>query len=130
MGGYKRPTLKLIFADPEMDGLEVRAKRLNIGNLFRVAALADMGHGLVQREEKLTELFEALGASITSWNLEEDDDTPVPTTPAGLRGQDMRLLLAITHSLIEASAGVARPLEQPSPGGEPSLEASIPMEVP
>ncbi len=127
--GYKRPTLKLVFADPEFEGLEVRARRLSIGAALRVAGLADMDtRELAAAEEKLGELLKLIAESLISWNLEDDNGTPVPLTGEALAEQDLPFITALAGALATASAGVSRPLEPASNSGPSSEEVSLPME--
>jgi hypothetical protein len=121
--GYQRPTLKLVFTDPEMDGLEVRARRLSIGELLHITSLAS------DENAGTDDMLAALAAALLSWNLEDADGAPVPLTADGLKGQDYLLLEEIKKALIEASWAVPPPLSTPSTDGTPALEASIPMEV-
>lgn len=131
--GYQRPTLKLIFADEEMEGLEVRARRLSVEELLHIFGMADAEHlasnPTAERVERADQLLAALAATLLSWNLEDRDGVPVPLTVEGLRTQDMPLIVAVRSALLDASTGVSRPLPPASPDGEPSLEESIPMEV-
>jgi hypothetical protein len=127
--GYKRPTLKLVFEDEEFEGLEVKARRLSINDVFRVAELADLGvNGLRDNKEQLAELLDLVAGVLTSWNLEDEDGVPVPRTGAGLGGQDLAFVTALAGALSNASASVPRPLEPSSNGGQPSPEVSLPME--
>lgn len=129
--GYQRPTLKLVFADPEFDGLEVRARRLTVGAMLRLHKLSATQAASPDGDdsaERFGELLSAVADSIISWNLEDDQGQPVPATAAGLRSQDMPLVEAVKQALLDASVGVAPPLPQPSSGGGPSPEESIPMD--
>jgi hypothetical protein len=127
----QKKIFKLVFADPEMEGLEVRIRSMSIEQALDVAELATVA---ANQRDRIYQLTDALAAGIVSWNLEELDDQevpqPVPATAAGLRSQDLDLLLAIVRAWINAVLAVSPPLAKPSPDGGPSLEASIPMESP
>lgn len=139
--GYVRAHLKLTFDDPELAEFVVRAKRLNIRSLLELTKLRHLA-GLKDDdpkvEEGLQQVFEALAKVITSWNLEEpvDPEEPdgptrkVPVNAETIADQDLALLTAIIDALQDATTGVSGPLAQTSSDGEPSLEASIPMDVP
>lgn len=116
--GYQRKIYKLVFDDPEMNGLEVRARSVSIGAMRKVQETND--------EFLMMELF---SKALVSWNL-EDDGVPVPATLEGLQDQDADLVLAIVGAWMGTIAGVpdASPLDDASNSGKPSLEASIPME--
>lgn len=76
--GYQRPPLKLTFEDPQYEGLEIRMKRLPLGDMFDVAELSDLGDGIAQQKEQLDKLLTSLSEGIISWNLEDESGTPVP----------------------------------------------------
>ncbi len=133
--GYERPILNLVFADPEMEGLEVRAQRLSIAAVFRVTELSELPVKDL-RGGKLDELLALLADALVSWNLEERrrdlEDCPimpVPLTGEALNRQDIPFVTAIAGALADASAAVPRPLEPTSSDGQQSLEVSLPMEL-
>jgi hypothetical protein len=130
--GYQRPTLKLVFDDPEMDGLVDRCRRMSIGRFAEFLGLK----GLDLRDEAVrSELAKISMEYVTDWNLEEagerpdDPPVPVPATPEGFLSQDTPFIQAMTRALEMANRGIPAPLEQPSPNGDRSLEESMPMEV-
>jgi hypothetical protein len=146
--GYvrQRKIYKLVFEDPDMAGLEVRARSVPLGTLMRLielAGLIDRGTANLNPDEAkaIRELFTGFADALVSWNLEEpviDDETgeetgevcPVPATVDGLYSQDMDFALHIIEAWMDAVAGVAGPLGRRSSDGEQSLAASLPMEPP
>lgn len=127
--GFKRAkkVYNLVFADPDMEGLEVKARSMPLGDLM---AMADT----IDNIEKATigdvdGMLAKFAEVLVSWNLEDDDDTPVPNTLDGLKSQDQEFVFAVVLAYVNAVTGVSAPLPQTSPGGEPSLAASIPMDV-
>jgi hypothetical protein len=123
--GYERPTLKLTFQDPEMQGLDVRAERLSIGRYVELtkAYAADLDD-----ETNRKHLAELVMEGVTTWNLTRKGE-PVPATPDGLLGQDFRFLVKMTKAILEANRAVPDPLDEPSSDGAPSQVASIPMDI-
>jgi hypothetical protein len=117
--GYQRKVYRLVFDDPEMDGLEVRAKSVSLGAMRKAADSDD--------EFLMMELF---AKALVSWNL-EDDGEPVPATLEGLEDQDPEFVTAIITAWTGTISGVpdASPLGGGSDSGRRSLEASIPMET-
>jgi len=114
---------RLVFSDPDMDGLVVRARSVSLGTVRRIRALPDDADAL---EETLRVFVPAL----VSWNLRDEDDQPVPATTEALNDLDMDFVSAILAAWMSAVTGeVPDPLERRSNGGGPSLEASIPMEA-
>jgi hypothetical protein len=139
--GYKRKrTIKISFDEGhEFAGLEVRMKTVGVGTLLRLLPLidrldfSDLSSEDADQLAGLEESFRQLARIFDSWNIEDEDDTgatvPVPCTYEALMEQDLRLITAVLRAWAEHLAGVPAPLEQPSPDGDPSLEASLPMEV-
>ncbi|MGR6923083.1 hypothetical protein ACU635_53265 [[Actinomadura] parvosata] len=133
--GYKRPTkvYKLVFAeDDDMAGLEVRARSMSTGALLDMAPLLDLklsASPTAEEMESIAELLEKFAQVLVSWNLEDEDGQPVPATLEGLLDQDIDFVIRIIMAWADAISGVPAPLPQTSPDGEPSLAASIPMDV-
>ena len=127
--GYKRdkPIYKLIFADDQFNGLEVVAKSLPLGEFLELQKL--QSHA-TEDPEAAEKIMRKLGDVLISWNLEDDDDQPVPATYDGLASQDLPFVLAIFQAWQEAVAGVPNPSPAASNGGGTFQEQSIPMEVP
>lgn len=131
MGGYRRPAkvYKLVFADEEMAGLEVRARSVPLGGFLDLLKLAKARGGKLDpaQVDNIGKLFEAFSKALVSWNLEDDEGVPVPATLDGLHSQDIDFVFSIILAWMDAIAGVPAPLERTSPGGVPSEEALIPM---
>ncbi len=123
--GYerKRKIFKLVFADEEMDGLEVKAGSPSLETFLKLQKMAGVTVGM----EEFAELVGHFTDSLISWNLTEDG-VPVPVTAEGVRSQDPEFILAAMDSWMDAVNGVDAPLAAPSRDGDPSLVASIPME--
>jgi hypothetical protein len=133
VSGYRRArTVKLTWADDtEFAGLEIRAKRVSLATFLDFAPLIDGKFDVFDPEDrkKMRELFAQFGRVLVSWNLEDEDGMPVACTPEEYIGQDPAFVREVLDQWAAAITGVAAPLEQPSPGGEPFLEASLPMET-
>lgn len=144
--GYVRQAkvYKLVFDDPDMNGLVVRARSVPM-NVFLSIAQAAEGVDITDPEAvkelatpenmgMVGTLFEAFAHALVEWNLQEqvEDDGPVvdvPPTLEGIYSQDMDFILKVIEAWMTAIAGVSNPLAGSSPGGKQSLEASIPMET-
>ena len=126
MMGYQRRVYKLVFDDPEMNGLEVTARSVSIGVMRRVMALSDEEG----TPETLFKMAEEFSKALVSWNLEEDG-VPVPATLEGLEDQDSNFLLEVIGAWTSTIARVddASPLDSDSDSGPLSLAGSIPMET-
>ncbi|MFI0768629.1 hypothetical protein ACH4TQ_27640 [Streptomyces sp. NPDC021218] len=124
--GYrpKRKTYTLSFEDPDFNGLEVKVHGLNTGQMLDLDTAREEGS-----EEAIRDMLQLLADQLIEWNVEDDEGRPVPTTFDGIRTLDLDFNWAIINAWQAAVAEVPAPLEQPSTAGEPSVEASIPMET-
>ena len=136
--GYKRKLYVLTWPDGhELAGLEVTTKGLPVKKLFELVQLSGQltGEGDVATKVAVAdELFAGFAARLVSWNLEDDDDAPVPATLAGVNDQDFDFMVGLIMTWMDAVSSVDIPLPQPSPPGgssetEPDLAASIPVET-
>lgn len=133
--GYKRQKTiyRLVFEDEEFEGLEVRAYAPPLGYLEKTMQMGSIaGRNTDDLSPEEIELFQGFMTGfakyLVSWNLEDDDDTPVPATLEGLRTQDLGFVFQIIEAWLDSVSAVAGPLAPPSSSGRPSLEGSLPME--
>ncbi|MFE2911241.1 hypothetical protein [Kitasatospora indigofera] len=127
----KPKAYRLVFKDAELAGLEVTARSLNTGQFLEFqAARLEQARGGVAAEPATQKMLEMLSASIISWNAETEDEVPIPFTMDGLRSLELDFTMAIIDAWTGAINGVSGPLSETSSGGSPSLEGSIPMDVP
>lgn len=132
--GYVRQQkiYKLVFADPDYEGLEVRARSVDIDTFLEIAELADQAD---QEPAAMRKLLDGFAGVLVDWNLEEPAPTktdpgrqrPVPATRAGLGKQDPEFAIAIVLAWMDAVGDISAP-KLPSSNGGPLLE-SIPMAV-
>lgn len=129
--GYarKKKVYKLVFEDEQFDGFEVTMRSLSVGELldFDDLRLSPATTAQEQRD-KVRAIAATLAKVIDSWNLETEDGVPVPVSEETILAQDSELVDAVVENWVTALVGVSRPLGPSSPGGETTLEASIPME--
>jgi hypothetical protein len=133
VGSFSRPkrTYKLVFQQPDLQGLEVRVRSLPLGRYLEMASIANATRG--EQIEHLPAAFEALGECLVDWNLTEETDKPgierpVPCSLEGLYSQEPDIGLAIFVAWFEAMSSVSGPLVPPSSSGGPSPVASLKME--
>lgn len=133
---WRGKNYRLVFEGEELAGLEVVARSASVGAYRRIADLATREFSSPPSEADMAEidnLFTEFAAVLVSWNLE--DEAPDGTRSAvaanfeGMQSQDLTLIRQIIWAWMEAVAGLAAPLGQPSSGGENSVEESLPMEV-
>ncbi|MFI1472031.1 hypothetical protein [Streptomyces wuyuanensis] len=122
----KRKIYELKFDDDEdLKGLEVTLKGLNTGQVLELDAARQDGS-----EDAIRSMLQLLASQLVEWNMEDPDTgEPVPTTLEGVHSLDFDLNWKIIDAWQAAVSGVSAPLEDGSNSGEPSLEASIPMET-
>lgn len=131
--GYRKTKVIYTITYEDHPGLEVRAHCPSLGFMRDSIGLVKLqgktGKDLTPEDVKsLDDLFEGFEKCLISWNLEDGDGQPVPTTPEGMAAQEVPFIFAIIEGWMEGTMGVSGPLGVSSNGGEQSLEASIPME--
>lgn len=129
--GFKKKskTYRLTFSG-EYEGLTVTARSLPLGKFMKMGKLVDLDVANPTGDdfETLEELFTLFLEALISWNLEEDDGTPIPVTREALYDQDLAFVLMLVVVYMDAVSGVPGPLDATSNAGERSLEGSLPME--
>lgn len=139
--GFQRGNLILKFNDPELADLEIKMRRLPIGDLMGVSKLAEMGEELKEQLESLDSLLEITVANIISWNLEDEEFNPVPVEKGkpsywdeqgnyhpstGFYLLDFNLVLSIVNTWIEQAAGVTEDMGKASKNGK--MKNTLPQE--
>lgn len=123
---------KLIFKDPDYEGLEVTARELSTGELWEYMAAektaADITQDSKDRTAARRQLLQMLADALISWNAEKDGK-PVPTTVDGLLSLGHSFNSRVMDAWTDALIGISAPLPETSTAGEPSVEASIPMDA-
>lgn len=123
--GYRRQRKIYKLTFDKHPGLVVRATSVSAGDFLAITELTEQD----MTPDVAKELFARFSSVLLDWNLQDEDGTPVPATPEGLLSEDWDFVMEILDAWMDAVAGVAAPLAQPSSGGSPSLMASIPMDV-
>jgi hypothetical protein len=110
----------------EFHGAEARLSGMTYGE-WEVAAGLDGGDGDTNGAASVRRFVDHL----ISWNIEEEDGKPLPTTMDAVKTIDHDLVTALNNAWIRTLIGVhdADPLPESSPSGEPSLVESVPMEA-
>ncbi len=123
MGKFKRnKTYLLAWEEGEFEGLEVLVKSIPTG---RYLALLEELRGESAHEAAVLGLVDF----IIEWNLEDENDQPVPCTREGIMTADLELVTAVMIAWQNTIGGANIPKEQISPSGLQSVEASLPMET-
>jgi hypothetical protein len=127
--GYK-PKLKTYLIQfqegHEHHGAEARLSGMTYGEWEQATGL-DGGDGDKDGADGVRRFVDHL----TSWNLEDEDGKPLPTTMDAVKTVDKDLISALNTAWINELIGVhdASPLPETSTSGEPSLVESVPMEA-
>jgi len=110
----------------EFHGVEARLRGMTYGE-WEVAAGLDGGDGDSNGAASVKRFVDHL----ISWNLEDEDDKPLPITMDAVKQIDHDLVAALNNAWIQTLIGVADtdPLPDSSTSGEPSLVESVPMEA-
>ena len=119
-------TMTIKFAEGhQYYGAEARVRSMTLGQYMAATGL-DGGEG-----EDTAASMRRFGEHLVSWNLDDDDEKPIPATPEGMQSADQGLIRSLQSAWLQAVVGVhdADPLPQSSPSGEPSLVESVPMEA-
>jgi hypothetical protein len=135
--GYKpvRTVFVLSFEDPDLEGCEVRCKRVSLGRLKELLVLLEQANafkdddlvaGSDSAEEAialLEKLYSGFAEGLIGWNVLSDDDKPVPPTVAGMLSQDLWFMLKLIEAYLTGMMQAPSSLGKDSPSGAPSPEA-------
>lgn len=133
MGFKKVPTIHtLTFEGTEYEGLEVRMKSTSVGKMRSMLTLlggsddeGDEGSSLAFVDSVIDMLVEYM----VSWNMEEEDGTPIPADAEGLSDQELPFLLMLSERYLDQLTGPGPELGKGSPAGQqfpgqpPTMEA-------
>lgn len=137
MSSYKvkRTVFKLVFSDPEHEGMEVRVRAMSMGERIRAAfdlAWTPDDEPTVQ-VEKQRELHEMFAEHLVGWNLTEEDEveTSIPATLDGLLSLEPSFIGMLIGTWQVGRSAVPAPLDSESPsGGQLSEVESTLMNIP
>jgi hypothetical protein len=129
MGFRKEPTLyRLKFEDESFEGLEVMAKSVPLKDFLALNKMSSETDSAKQVEQSEA-LFRKFAEALISWNLEDENGKPVPTTYNGLVSQEMAFVTEIIKAWMDAIASVPKTSKSNSNGSGTYPEVSIPMAV-
>lgn len=134
--GFKVPkrTIPLNFKGTELEGLEVNIKPLPLGEYLEFQKgfrrLVESSNEVTEEDEQFfIDTINCFAQVIDSWDLEDENGTPVPATRDGIMSLDSVFVIALLDAFMAAIEGVDEDLGKDSTSG-PNLEGldSIPME--
>jgi hypothetical protein len=128
---YKRKNYRLTWPEGHVrHGLIVSMRGMSIDDMDTVTAFKGISKDDVEQSaELLSSIAELLADKMVSWNLTEDDDTPVPVSVETIRREDLTMIMEILNAWTEAAVGVKASLGKDSNSGSTFPEESIPMET-
>ena len=124
--GYRRiPTVHTLDSIKGEEGLVVRMKSIRLGKLRKMMKLS------AESEQESEELFVMFQESLISWNLEDENGHPVPTTMDGVDDQEPELIMAIVEEWMDRLTGTNGPgdLGKDSTAGEKFPGQPLTMEA-
>lgn len=129
--GFKPPrkAYKLQFEDEEYAGLEIVARSLSVADFLKISSLADDVKGKTEAEaaSSVNDLFASFARSVVRWNIEDDDDKPVPVSLDGVKTLEFDFVISVIQAWLSAMTDVEPGLGKDSNSGNPALEQSLPM---
>jgi hypothetical protein len=135
--GFKAPkcTYVLDFDETtELAGLEIKLRSLTVDQLLTLTAAvqaSDQADTEADQVLALGPVLDVMAAGLIAWNVEDDDDQPIPPSRKALGGFGVAHLTWIAREWMAAAAGVPDPLAGPSPATPdppPDLVAGLPMD--
>lgn len=122
--GYKKiPVIHTVTDVPGEEGLVVRLKSISFGKVRRLMRLTD------EDESSMDEIVNLFLGALVSWNLEDEDGQPVPTTLEGIEDQDFAFIMKVVHVWLDRLTGPSEELGKGSSGGEKFPGRPLTMEV-
>lgn len=122
----ERKLYHLKFEAEDLAGFECYAVGCTLDQFVEITALSEELKTEAGRTPgNIAKQFTTFAKFLESWNLDDDDDQPVPCTYEGLKAQDFDFVMAIMMAWMAAIATVPDPLAERSPSGETSPEASL-----
>lgn len=122
----ERNLYQLNFEGTDLDGFEVVMKGVSLErfiDITKIASALETPEG--RTPENIEAQFTVLSDLLVSWNLDDDDDQPVPATYDGLKQQDFSDVQRIMLGYMTAISSVPKASSDDSPSGATSEEASL-----
>lgn len=123
--GFKvqRTSIRLIFDEPALEGAEVVCRGVPVSVFLDLANLKEQDGA-----EAAQQLFAMFAEkALESWNLEEEDGTPIPATSEGVLSLETALVMRIIRAWMGSVTNPPAPLGKPSDNGAAMPPEPIPM---
>lgn len=129
MGRRYKPKGKvydLVFDDSTaFDGLEVSLRGLSTGEMLGMMRLMQDS----ENPAAAAEIVETVVKAIRTWNLDDEDDKPLPVTRENVLDQDLDMILAVAKAWVNGIAGVSDDLGKGSTSGPSFPVVNLPTEA-
>lgn len=122
----KRKIYKLDFAGTEYDGLEVRVTGLTTGEYLELVSLSGPTEEGEREVEGMIRMFQK---HLVSWNLENEDGSPIDTSYEAVSENDFTMNTSIVNAWTAALASVPDETAKKLPPIDNPLVESIPTEI-
>jgi hypothetical protein len=126
MGYRKIPTIHTLAEFEGHEGLIVRMKGMSFGKIRRLMAALDED---TKDQDSMEAIAKHVVGSLVSWNLEDEDGTPVPETMDGLDSLDFDLVLEIVNAWLGKMTGPSEDLGKGSAAGKQFPGQPLTMEA-
>lgn len=114
-------------ADTDLAGFEITMASVPTATLLELEDMTGDAEKTKKDNGSFRRICEIFAGALIGWNLEDDQDQPVPANFDGIGTLDPDVVMAIIMRWTEAISGVSEALGKDSTSGSPSPEASIPM---
>jgi len=120
--GFRKSTklFRITFADSEYEGFEAYATSLKLGEMLAITSVASNLKSQTFSDIDTETQFKVFGQALVSWNLEEEDGTPIPATYESLKDQDVDFVLKLIGGWFRAITSTDSPLNENSSDGATS----------
>ena len=124
--GYRRvPVIHTIDDVPDEEGFIYRMKGISFGKVRQMIKLLDDE----ENKESVDEVAKRFVESLVSWNLEDEEGTPVPPTTEGVDDQDFDFILKLVNHWMDRLTGPDEDLGKDSSSGEKFPGQPLTMEA-
>jgi hypothetical protein len=127
--GYKVQRTGYKVAIEDRPGLELTIRPMSVDQILEFTELAesvsdlDMDNPGIEEIKAFRKVLTEFAELIEAWNLEEDDDTPIPATWDGFKTLGLPFAMELMQASIQAITQAPPPLPGASPTG--SIDAQL-----
>lgn len=114
MARRKIPRIYDLEFDGELEGLHIRVKSIKFGKIRQLIAVMDEDDKDVA---VMDEISKTLVDAIVSWDLQEEDGTPIEPSLAAIDDLEFEEVIAIVNKYLDCITGPGDELGKDSPSG-------------